>query len=212
LDHQSRSGISAKKKARDRLIRLASTHPDWVLAYEDEVWWSRLAQPHLHTWTPDQPLRLLEKEAGKKDPDPKAIACYGLLRADTEQIWLRFVTGRPVSGVTTQFLFRACARLQQEGKKALLLVWDNASWHISREVRHWIRTHNQAARRDGGVRILVCQLPSKSPWLNRIEAHWGHGKKAVVEPERKLTATELVVRVHDYYRCEQAPFLSQQVT
>ena len=157
-------------------------------------------------------MRLLAKEAEKKDPDPKAVACYGLLRADREQIWLRFVTGRPVSSVTTQFLAWACERLQEEGKTALLLVWDNASWHISREVRNWIRTHNKVAKRDGGVRILVCQLPSKSPWLNRIEPHWVPGKKAVVEPERKLTATELVARVHDYYGCEHAPFLSQQVT
>jgi transposase len=44
------------------------------------------------------------------------------LRADTEQIWLRFVDGRPASGVTTQFLAWSCERLRTEGKKALLLV------------------------------------------------------------------------------------------
>jgi len=36
------------------------------------------------------------------DPDPVAIACYGLLRADTRQMLLRFVDGRPVSQVTIQ--------------------------------------------------------------------------------------------------------------
>jgi hypothetical protein len=34
-----------KKAARDRLIRLAEQHEDWLLGFEDEVWWSRLAQP-----------------------------------------------------------------------------------------------------------------------------------------------------------------------
>jgi hypothetical protein len=39
------------------LIRLAEAHPEWVLDYVDEVWWSRLAQPRLHTWNADEPLR-----------------------------------------------------------------------------------------------------------------------------------------------------------
>jgi hypothetical protein len=180
-----------------------------VLGYADEVWWSRLAQPHLHTWTEDQPLRLVAKTANKQDPEPKALACYGLLRADTEQIWLRFVAGRPVSALTTQFLTWSCRQLQRESKRALLLVWDNASWHLSREVRQWVRAHNKEAKRTGGVRIVLCQLPSKSPWLNRIEPHWVHGKKAIVEPQRKLAAAELMARVHTYYGCKQFPILSQ---
>jgi len=113
-------------------------------------------------------------------------------------MWLHFVAGRPVSAVTTQFLVWVCEQLAKEGKRALLLIWDNASWHISQAVREWIRTHNRRAKGGGGVRIIRCQLPTKSPWLNRIEPHWMHGKRAVVEPERKLTAKELVGRVCAY--------------
>ena len=188
---------------------MAAIHPEWVLGYGDEVWWSRLAQPRLHTWTDGEPLRLKELLAEKQDADPKALACYGLLRADTGKISLRFVTGRPVSVITIEFLTWQCERLQAEGKKALLLVWDNASWHISRMVRDWIRQHNHQAKREGGVRILVCQLPTKSPWLNRIEPHWMHGKKAIVEPTHKLTAVELKTRVCDYYGCALLPHLSK---
>jgi DDE superfamily endonuclease len=184
-------------------------HPDWVLGYADEVWWSRLAQPQLHTWTAEQPLRLEAKTATKHDPEPKALACYGLLRADTQQLWLRFVAGRPLSALTTQFLHWSGQQLQRQGKRALLVVWDNASWHISREVRQWVRAHNTAAKRTGGVRLVLCQLPAKSPWLNRIEPHWVHGKKAIVEPQRKLTAAEVMARVHTYYGCKQWPLLSQ---
>jgi hypothetical protein len=180
-----------------------------VLGYLDEVWWARLAQPKLHSWTDSQPLRLVEHTTDKGDADPKAVCCYGLLRADTEKIWLRFVQGRPVSGMTTQFLAWVCEELGKEGKKALLLVWDNASWHISQAVRRWIGGHNRQARREGGVRIIRCQLPVKSPWLNRIEARWMHGKRAVIEPERKLTAKELISRVCEYFGCEQLPHLSK---
>jgi hypothetical protein len=173
-----------------------------VLGFQDEVWFSRLCHPNLHAWTDDQPLRLVAKEAEKADPDPKALACYGLLRADTGQMLLRFVNGRPVSRVTTQFLAWLLSRLAAEGKQALLMVWDNASWHISKEVRAWIKAHNRTVKLQGGCRLLVCRLPSKSPWLNNIEPKWVHGKRAVVEPERKLAANELKMRLCDYYECE----------
>ena len=93
----------------------------------------------------------------------------------------------------------------------LLLIWDNASWPVSKEVKSWIRAHNRKARKRGGVRLLVCQLPTRSPWLNRLEPHWVHGKRAVVEPARKLTAAELMTRVCRYYGCEHLPHLSNQV-
>lgn len=157
-------------------------------------------------------MRLQELTAEKTDPDPKALSCYGLLRSDTEKIWLRFVQGRPVSSVSTQVIEWVCEQLAKEGKRALLLVWDNASWHISQAVRDWIGAHNRQAKREGGVRIIRCQLPTKSPWLNRIEPHWVHGKRAVVQPERKLAAEELKQRISDYYGFELLPHLSKKVT
>jgi transposase len=211
VDHQPRPGVRAKKKARDRLIGLAATHPDWVLGYADETWWSRLALPRLHAWTDDEPLHLVERERPRDDSDPKALSCYGLLRGDTGGMLLRFVAGRPVSQVTEDFLAWVCGVLAAEGKTALLLVWDNASWHISQRVRAWIRAHNGRARREGGVRIVACRLPVKSPWLNPIEPKWAHGKRAVAEPERLLTAQEVKDRVCDYYGCEQSEPLQQKV-
>jgi hypothetical protein len=119
-----------------------------------------------------------------------------------EQPWVRFVDGRPVSGVTTAFLAWSCTNLETMGKTALLLVWDNASWHVSKEVRAWIRAHNRQVKEGGqGVRILSCYLPIKSPWLNPIEPRWGHGKRRVVEAGRLLTALELAERVCAHFSC-----------
>jgi hypothetical protein len=168
-----------------------------VLGFGDEVWWSRLAQPPMHTWTPgERELRLVEKSLPPVDSKPKALACYGvLLRATAttpEQLWLRFATGRPVSALTCPFLSGCCDRLAALDKRALLLVWDNASWHTSQFVRTWLRVHHRHVKRTGrGVRIVTCRLPSKSPWLNPIEPKWLHGKRAVVEPARVLTAQEV---------------------
>jgi transposase len=118
------------------------------------------------------------------------------------------VDGRPVSGVTTQFLGWCCERLAGEGKTALLLVWDNASWHISKAVRQWIRAHNRAVKGDGtGVRIVACPLPVKSPWLNPIEPKWLHGKRRIVEPARLLSAEEIAERVCASFGCVHQPHL-----
>jgi transposase len=195
----------------------ARTHPTWALGFEDEVWWSRVAQPHLHAWSEaGQPLRLVEQSVAKTDPHPKALACYGLLvrglvGADRgpEAVWLRFVDGRPVSAITTQFLDWCCQELAQAGRTALLLVWDNASWHHSQAVRAWIAAHNrQVKQRRQGVRLVVCFLPSKSPWLNAIEPKWVHGKRRVAEPARLLTARELEQRVCAAFTCRQEDHLT----
>ena len=151
----------------------------------------------MHSWADaGKPVRLLEKEARKDDPDPKALSCYGLYLPELKETWLRFVDGRPVSSITTQFLSWCCHNLQQRGKEALLLIWDNASWHKSHEVRGWISAHNRCVKASGhGVRIVPCLLPTKSPWLNAIEPQWIHGKRKVAEPERLLGAYELAERV-----------------
>ena len=217
MDHQSRPRVCPKKSARDRLKRLAAVHPEWVLGFEDETWWSRVAQPALSAWSePEQPLRLIEQSVAKEDPDPKALAAYGLLvrlvdpdGSVEEMVWLRFVDGRPISPVTVGFLEWAVDRLAGLGKKALLMPWDNAPWHISKEVRSWIRAHNRQVKREGkGVRIIACYLPIKSPWLNPIEPRWIHGKRKVVEPARLLTAEELENRVCAHFRSEHYEHLT----
>ena len=207
----------ARKKARrDRLIRLAQQHPEWLLGFEDEVWWSRLAHPALHAWQDDDhPWRLIEQTVARDDPDPKALACYGLLARswDTEgrrheHLWLRFVDGRPVSAVTITFLTWCLERALERRKQAVLLIWDNASWHDSQIVRSWVRRHNRAVKQAGhGVRLIVCYLPTKSPWLNPIEPKWLHGKRKVLAPDRLLARAELADRVCAVYACPHDPHL-----
>jgi hypothetical protein len=197
------------------LIQLTEQHPDWALGFLDETWWSRLARPALHAWVDAiQPLRLVEQTVAKDDPDPKALACYGLVvrRAEqAEQVWLRFVDGRPVSAVTTQFLAWCCPQLQALGIRVWALIWDNASWHVSRAVRAWIRTHNQQVKQQGhGVRILSCYLPVKSPWLNPIEPKWVHGKRAIVQADRLLSAREIADRACAYFGCPHGDHLIQE--
>jgi hypothetical protein len=194
------------------LIGWALTHPSWALGFGDEVWLSRTAQPALRAWgDADHPPHQLAQAVPDDDPDPKALACYGLLlrAAGADRMLLRFVDGRPLSAVTTAFLGWCCDRLAADGKTALLLVWDNAKWHASKEVRGWVRAHNADVKAAGaGVRIVLCPLPSKSPWLNPIEPKWLHGKRRVAEPARLLAADELAERVCAAFGCAHEPHLT----
>jgi DDE superfamily endonuclease len=185
------------------------------VAFADETWWSRLARPALHTWSDEGPLRLVQQTVPNDDPDPKALACYGLLvrqhaarEAPDEELWLRFVEGRPVSALTTQFLDWCCTQVATHGVTTLLVVWDNASWHVSGTVRVWLREHNQRAHREGGVRLVPCWLPTRSPWLNPIEPKWVHGKRRIVEPARLLTAADLEARVCAAFGCPLSDHLT----
>ena len=157
-------------------------------------------------------MRLVEQTVTPDDPDPKALACYGLLvrrGQEPEQVWLRFVQGRPVSAVPIPFLEWCCAKLAQRSVPVWVLVWDNAPWHVSKAVRAWMRAHNQQVKREGkGVRLLPCSLPVKSPWLNPIEPKWVHSKRAIVEPARLLSAQEVAERVCSYLRCVHEAHLS----
>jgi hypothetical protein len=56
-------------------------------------------------------LRLIEQSVAKDDPDPKAISCYGLYVPELEKMWVRFVDGRPVSAITTRFLWWCCQKV-----------------------------------------------------------------------------------------------------
>lgn len=194
------------------MIRLSRNNGDIVLGFLDEVWWSRFSQPKIRTWECGEPLRMVQRETDKADIEPKAIACYGLLRKDTGQVKVRFLEDRPVSEMTISFLEWIVEELKKQRKKALFLIWDNASWHDSKKVCKWIKENNQAAKAKGGVRIIRCQLPTKSPWLNPIEPHWKHGKKAICEPNGELTKEMIEQRVYDYFESEQLPRLSNNVT
>lgn len=203
-----------KKRQRNRLIHLSEQHSDWVLGFLDEVWWSRLRDPMMHDWTElGEPLRLLEKTTDKTEGEAKAVACYGVYLRTSAQVLVRFVEQRPISEITCQFLEWVTVQVSQMGKRVMPLIWDNATWHLFKQVQQWIRHHNRQVKQAGrGVRLIVCRLPVKSPWLNAIEPKWIHAKRAIVEPQRKLTVQELKTRICEYFDCPLLPPRAKQVS
>lgn len=121
---------------------------------------------------------------------------------------LRFATPRPVGEATSAYLSWLAQEVGKQGVRRVVVVWDNASWHRSKAVVGWIKAHNRAAlvarhAGESSVQLTPCWGPRKSPWLNPIEVRWAHGKRAVSEPQRKLTVAEMQARVCAYYKCEE---------
>jgi hypothetical protein len=102
--------------------------------------------------------------------------------------------------------------LRQAGggrRRSLPLIWDNAGWHISRAVRDWVRRHNRRVKQERrGVRLVICCLPTKSPWLNPIEPKWADGRRRSIEVDRLLTAEELAERVCAVFGYAHEPHLT----
>ncbi len=69
---------------------------------------------------------------------------------------------------------------QAAGKRALIVIWDNASWHTAKALRRWYTRYNRQAKREGQIRLLQVRLPSRSPWLNPIEPVFGQAKRRIV--------------------------------
>lgn len=127
-----------------------------------------------------------------------------------EKIWLRFVAGNPCSDLTIKYLRWTCSKAHQSGKRVLLMFWDHAPWHISKETMDWVHAHNRQVKHSGkGVRLLICLLPKKSPWLNSIEPMWIHAKRKIVEPDNRLSASEVVSRVCSVFANPVLPFLKK---
>ena len=155
----------------------ARSRPDILLMWQDECWFSRFAQPNAHDWGG---ITLIERPASRKITD-KALACYGAIRDDTRQMHLCFCEDRPRSDQTIKFLAYLLDCTRQADKRLLILIWDHASWHKSRAVKDWIRAYNRQGKATDDVRLITWLLPTKSPWLNPIEPHWLHGKRAVLK-------------------------------
>ena len=87
-------------------MEVAAANPKtWAVGFLDECWWSRVALPTLSSFSEEgKPLRLIQQSVAKDDSEPKAISCYGLYLPEIGDTRLRFVDGRPISSITTQFL------------------------------------------------------------------------------------------------------------
>lgn len=153
--------------------------------------------PRLRTFSErGEPFRVPIRPAPAREPQ-KAVAVYGVLRHSDREMRVLCTDGQPDGRRTQTFLRWLLREAFHRGKKWLLVVWDNASWHKC--LKRWAATYNRRAATTGRTRLLLFFLPSRSPWLNPIEPHWLHCKRAVYSVERTPTTRELKKTVHLYF-------------
>jgi GH43 family beta-xylosidase len=118
-----------------------------MLVWEDECWFSRFVQLTLNVWTlRGKAVALEHRERHKEDEEAKAVACYGALEEETGQVLLRFSPGQPNSSYTLEFLKGLLWVAEEKGKQALLVIWDNATWHKSKQIKEWVKEHNRQVK------------------------------------------------------------------
>jgi transposase len=182
-----------KKARRDRILAWAKQDPSIIVFFQDESWFSGTPKA---VGSYGQPAQSQDRAVAKPAHKCKgAWVLYAVYEAVSGHVQ-RFYAPRCNQTYVRQQLEALLAQYQAEDKRVLVIVWDNASWHTAKALRHWYHRYNQRAKREGLIRLLIVGLPSRSPWLNPIEPVFGQakrhvvGRRAVPEPRELKRKTE----------------------
>jgi hypothetical protein len=136
--------------------------------------------------TAKQPLR---NRASRKKGQ-QTWSCYLALDAKEERLAWRY-TEKTNRWQTAIFLNERLQWHERRGHRCLVVIWDNASWHVAKVLRHWFREHNRAVDRQGfGTKIVPVTTPVHAFWLNEVETHIGHAKGKVLPCRQFESPTE----------------------
>ena len=91
---------------------------DWLLMDQDECWFSRFAQPRMHSWAAKgEEVRLVQRQPKPKEPD-KALACLGRLAKTPVAVFSS--DGQPDTERTILMLERLLEAARREKKRCWL--------------------------------------------------------------------------------------------
>jgi len=178
------------------MIRLVASHPTWALGFQDEVWWSRLANLITSLGRRRYVTNSKNCNAVKQTAIPRPgllwVACAKARTDRSDAATLR----RWSSCQRCHYRLFGCLLSALGGPivTALVMIWDNA--HGIKVKSFDLAPQPQPDRETNGRgrAYFSCLHPSKSPWLNSIEPKWVHGKRNVSEADRVLSADELETR------------------
>ena len=189
-----------RKHQRDRLLVMARNAPDGAAVWLDQSWF--VCWPYrFWAWaTRDDPPRVAKRWNEVVD----TTALYAALDDETQEAFLSWAEGQPNSEVTVEFLEALMTYWTQKGKRFIALLWDKAPWHTSRRTRQWIRDYNRRAKREGLTRLIMCHLPTRSPWLMPLEPIFGWIKHRVLGDRFFSTVADLQAAVERAFECRIA--------
>lgn len=136
--------------------------------------------------TAGEPLR---NRASRKKGQ-QTWSCYLALDPKEERLSWRY-TEQTNRWQTAIFLKERLAVHERRGHRVLVVVWDNASWHVAKDLRAWFQGHNRQVDRQGyGTKIVPVNTPVHAFWLNAAEPIIGHVKGKVLPYRQFTTPTE----------------------
>jgi transposase len=166
-----------KKARRDQILQWAQCDSSIIVIYQDESWFSGNPKP---VGGYGQPGHDQDRAVDKLPHKLKgAWVLYAAYEALTGRVQ-RYYAPRCNQTHVRRQLEVLLAQYQAAGKRVLVVIWDNASWHKAKALRRWYCHYNQSAKREGLIRLLMVYLPSRSPWLNPLEPVFGQTKRRVV--------------------------------
>jgi transposase len=184
-----------RKRRRDRLLAMARAAPDGTVIWLDQSWFSRWPYRFRAWAAKDARLRVAQRWSEKVD----TTALYAALDDESQEAFLRWSTGQPDSEETVQFLEALMVHCTQNGLRFIVLIWDKAPWHTSKRTQGWIRAYNRRAKEEARTRLIVCQLPTRSPWLMPLEPIFGWTKHQVLGGRLFETVAQLQAAVDSYF-------------
>jgi transposase len=184
-----------RKRRRDRLLAMARTAPDGTAIWLDQSWFSRWPYRFRAWAAKDARLRVAQRWSEKVD----TTALYAALDDESQEAFLRWATGQPDSEETVEFLEALMVHCTQNGLRFIVLIWDKAPWHTSKRTQDWIRAYNRRAREEARTRLIVCQLPTRSPWLMPLEPIFGWTKHQVLGGRLFDSVAQLQAAVESYF-------------
>jgi hypothetical protein len=184
------------KSQRDRLLVLARAAPDGAAVWLDESWFRRWPYRYRAWASKTDPPRVAQRWDEKVD----TTALFAALDDETQQAFLNWADGQPNSERMIEFLEALMDHWSHIGKRFIVLVWDKASWHTSKRTRLWIRAYNRRAKQEGLTRLIVCRLPTRSPWLMPLESIFGWTKHQILGHRLFQTVAELQAAAEHYFR------------
>jgi DDE superfamily endonuclease len=146
--------------------------------YVDQSWFVLWPRPAA-TWARRRrPLRVPQAKRWRRSERPPSRCLYATYDAATRQVegawhrtWNQQETWRHLKGVIR--------RSAAGGLRSLVLLGDNAPWHVAQRLRRRVARYNRWAKRHGTLRVLLSFLPKQAPWVMPLEAVFGQTKRAV---------------------------------
>jgi transposase len=150
-----------RRNRQRRLEKWASEDDTIALLYWDQFWRNLLHLPMAGSYSP-------KKDFQRIPPNERlSLSVYLALDMKTREtyhLYMPYCCSECTIASLKEWI------REYADHRALVILWDKASWHTAGMVRDFVRRWNRYAKCHGKVRVIIHTFPTKAPWLNPMEA------------------------------------------